>query len=368
MQAHRKAAGGDAGWTRHAVVAGVATICFLVAAWVTGLSRVSATPTLQLVQPDDISTPTPSYEVILQPTPTPTATPVGDMAHVMSAVDGAVDGPVYTVQAGDTLFSVALEIGVDLVIMPCAVSPTFRPDQPLVIGDALQAPPPGWQCHAVVPGDTLRSVAAQYGVSTTALRLVAWNQLPATLGDDAPLPDGYVHLRVPTVQPAMDGGGFLSYMLAQPVGLSPIIALGTGGPKQAPREVEGPIPKDWPYGSGNFTWPVYGWLSQGYRYDHPAVDIAAPPNTFVTAADRGVVIRAGWNDQGYGLFVVIDHNIDYVTLYAHLDEIFVEEGEVVAQGQILGVVGSTGNSTGPHLHFEIRDFGRRTNPLELLMQ
>jgi murein DD-endopeptidase MepM/ murein hydrolase activator NlpD len=89
--------------------------------------------------------------------------------------------------------------------------------------------------------------------------------------------------------------------------------------------------------------------------------------TFVAASDRGVVIRAGWNEQGYGNFVVIDHNIDYITLYAHLTEVLVKEGDIVAQGQIIGTIGSTGNSTGPHLHFEIRDFGRRINPLDLLM-
>ena len=81
---------------------------------------------------------------------------------------------------------------------------------------------------------------------------------------------------------------------------------------------------------------------------------------------RGVVLRAGWNDQGYGRFVIVDHDLDYLTLYAHLDKILVAEGDVVAQGQVLGTVGSTGNSTGPHLHFEIRDFGRLANPLELL--
>jgi murein DD-endopeptidase MepM/ murein hydrolase activator NlpD len=107
-------------------------------------------------------------------------------------------------------------------------------------------------------------------------------------------------------------------------------------------------------------------MTQGYRYDHRAIDIAAKAGTLIAAADRGVIVRAGWNNQGYGNFVVVDHNIDYVTLYAHLSEIFVREGEIVAQGQLLGQVGSTGNSTGPHLHFEIRDFGRLTNPLELL--
>ena len=126
------------------------------------------------------------------------------------------------------------------------------------------------------------------------------------------------------------------------------------------------MPADWPYGSGHFTWPVYGWLSQSYRYDHRAIDIAANQGTPVTAADRGVVVRAGWNDQGYGRFVVIDHKIDYVTLYAHLDKLLVSEGDVVGQGQVIATVGSTGNSTGPHLHFEIRDFGSLVNPLELL--
>jgi murein DD-endopeptidase MepM/ murein hydrolase activator NlpD len=68
------------------------------------------------------------------------------------------------------------------------------------------------------------------------------------------------------------------------------------------------------------------------------------------------------------MFVVIDHNIDYITLYAHLYEVYVKEGDIVDQGQIVGAIGSTGNSTGPHLHFEIRDFGRRTNPLDLLIR
>ncbi|NJN84512.1 MAG: M23 family metallopeptidase [Caldilineaceae bacterium] len=126
--------------------------------------------------------------------------------------------------------------------------------------------------------------------------------------------------------------------------------------------------RDWPYGSGHFAWPVYGWLSQSYHGGHRALDLAAPEGTAVYAADRGVVVRAGWNDQGYGFFVVVDHNIDYLTLYAHLSEIYVRDGQVVGQGDLLGLVGSTGNSTGPHLHFEIRDFGQLTDPLALLLR
>jgi murein DD-endopeptidase MepM/ murein hydrolase activator NlpD len=242
----------------------------------------------------------------------------------------------------------------------------------------------------------LGEIAALYGVRAQQIVDVPWNQLdlksvsggnngePMTGAQiDAIAPVIGVNLRIPSetlidrqltsmlapvgprvqVGPAADP--FLGYMLAQPLSVAPMTAYAIGGPRAS---LAGPVPRDWPYGSGNFAWPVFGWLSQGYREDHRAIDIAAPIGSFVAAADRGVVIRAGWNDQGYGLFVVIDHNIDYVTLYSHLNDVFVREGEIVGQGQVIGTVGSTGRSTGPHLHFEIRDFGRRTNPLGLLVR
>jgi len=160
-------------------------------------------------------------------------------------------------------------------------------------------------------------------------------------------------------------------MLQQPVAGAAFTASGaafaaTGGPRTEPSQV----PANWPYGSGHFAWPLYGWITQGFHVDgdgiHRGLDIAARAGTLVTAADRGVVIRAGWNDGGYGNLVIIDHNIDYLTLYAHLERIDVAEGDIVAQGQAIGTVGSTGNSTGPHLHFEIRDFGYLADPLRLL--
>jgi murein DD-endopeptidase MepM/ murein hydrolase activator NlpD len=188
----------------------------------------------------------------------------------------------------------------------------------------------------------------------------------SALGEQA-LPEG-TYVRIPAALDEEADGGFLNFMLDQPLTVSPMAAYAIGGTKPRRTSMVGPMPKDWPYGSGIFMWPVYGWLSQGYRNDHRAIDIAANTGTFVTAADRGVVLRSGWNDQGYGMFVVIDHNIDYITLYAHLYDVVVKEGDIVAQGQIIGTIGSTGNSTGPHLHFEIRDFGRRANPLDFLMR
>lgn len=337
-----------------------------------------------VVRPVDISTPAPAPTAtpFRRGLPTPTPDPELARPQVICNAAGYAAGRQaacsYTVRPGDTLLTVALETGLDLAETPCAIAPDFDPATPLVIGDVLTAPPANIRCHTVQPGETLETIAAQYGVSAAQIYFLAWNQLNAAPGESASLTPGR-HLRVPLplsaelgmLPPASDGESataFLPAMLAMPVNTSPFSLFAEGSARRSARAPAsmGPIPANWPYGSGRFVWPVYGWLSQGYRADHRAIDIAAPTGTAVTAADRGVVIRAGWNNQGYGQFVVIDHNIDYITLYAHLDQVFVAEGQVVGQGELLGVVGSTGNSTGPHLHFEIRDFGRRTNPLELL--
>jgi murein DD-endopeptidase MepM/ murein hydrolase activator NlpD len=320
----------------------------------------------QVVQPGDVATPTATYLMILVPTATATPSAASPLMEPVG-LHGAEGFSEYTVQQGDTLLAVALEVGVDVEDLPCAVSPTFRPDQPLVIGDRLDVPPASWHCHHVEAGESLTQVAARYGVDPVQIIDVEWNRLDANALGEKALSDGS-YVRIPAILGEQAEGGFLTFMLEQPLSVSPMTAYAIGGPRPKAAGPIGPVPKDWPYGSGNFMWPVFGWMSQGYREDHRAIDIAATTGTFITAADRGVVMRAGWNDQGYGLFVVIDHNIDYITLYAHLHEVYVKEGDIVEQGQIIGVIGSTGNSTGPHLHFEIRDFGRRTNPLDLLLR
>jgi murein DD-endopeptidase MepM/ murein hydrolase activator NlpD len=323
-------------------------------------------PTVTLV----ITTPTPQHLVLPTPTPKPVATLAPEVAPSQAHNATPED---YTVQPGDTLLSVALEMGVDLEDMGCVVRPDFRYDQPLVIGDVLEPLPGSVICHQAAEDESLASIAGQYGVDPASIIALPWNRLNKSLAPTAVLSTGRF-VRVPlTLARGQDlpavidqptDGRFLTWMLTQPVNAAPQAGFGVGGVRR-PQDIA-PVAADWPYGSGNFTWPTYGWLTQGYRRDHRAVDIAAPVGSPVTAADRGVVIRAGWNNQGYGNFVVIDHNIDYITLYAHLDTIFVDVGDVVGQGQVLGTVGSTGNSTGPHLHFEIRDFGRLINPMELL--
>lgn len=260
-------------------------------------------------------------------------------------------GVEYTVRPGDTLLSVSLEIGLDLEQLSCLIDRSFTWDQPLVVGQVLTVPAAPFYCHEVQPDDTLTAIAAQYGVSPQAIAAEPWNLKGL---------NGYIYyLRIPVANALPQSQS----LLLSESGASHLPG-GTGGELPAP--VQQPVPANWPYGSGHFVWPVYGWITQSYQTGHSGIDVGAWAGTPVTAADRGLVIRAGWSGMGYGNFVIIDHKIDYITLYAHLDEVFVREGQVVAQGQLLGTVGSTGNSTGPHLHFEIRDFGQRVDPLTLL--
>lgn len=122
-------------------------------------------------------------------------------------------------------------------------------------------------------------------------------------------------------------------------------------------------------------WPVNGRLMGGYgvRSDpfsgegamHTGIDISAPQGTPVHATADGIVVHAGWNG-GYGRCVIIDHGNNYQTWYAHLSRMDVIEGEEIRQGEVLGAVGTTGRSTGSHLHYEVRIGSTPVNPYRFL--
>lgn len=123
-------------------------------------------------------------------------------------------------------------------------------------------------------------------------------------------------------------------------------------------------------GDGSFAWPaVGGYISskQGTRWGrlHKGIDIARPSETTIKASDNGKVVFAGWS-SGYGNKVEIDHQNGFRTVYAHLSSISVDVGQTVPKGTKIGVMGSTGNSTGVHLHFEIYKDGSLKNPLDYI--
>ena len=128
-------------------------------------------------------------------------------------------------------------------------------------------------------------------------------------------------------------------------------------------------------GTGVFVFPVNGRVTSGFGYRrhpilgtsrlHAGVDFGAPTGTTIYAADGGQVIYAGWYG-GYGNTVIVDHGGGITTLYAHSSRLFVSAGQAVTQGQAIAAVGSTGLSTGPHLHFEVRQNGNPVNPMAYL--
>ncbi|MGI5972050.1 MAG: M23 family metallopeptidase, partial [Oscillospiraceae bacterium] len=101
----------------------------------------------------------------------------------------------------------------------------------------------------------------------------------------------------------------------------------------------------------------------GYYKFHTGVDIGASYGAKILAADDGTVITAGYNSGGYGNYVVISHGNGLTTLYGHMSSYAVSNGQNVSKGDVIGYVGSTGRSTGPHLHFEVRQSGQYIDPM-----
>ena len=124
-------------------------------------------------------------------------------------------------------------------------------------------------------------------------------------------------------------------------------------------------------GTGQLGWPVRGSISSGFGWRsfgdfHTGIDIPVPTGTPVHAADSGTVLLTGWMPSGYGNYLTIYHGNDISTLYAHNSSLAVSQGQSVSKGQVVAYSGSTGWSTGPHCHFEVRINGKPVNPLGYL--
>ncbi len=123
-----------------------------------------------------------------------------------------------------------------------------------------------------------------------------------------------------------------------------------------------------PIPASNFIWPTQGFISQGFRkYQHEGIDIAGASGTPIIAAASGTVVKAGWDNWGLGNAITIKHLDGSTTVYGHNRRLLVSKGQQVIQGQIIAEMGSTGNSTAPHLHFEVHPNGRiAVDPLRVL--
>jgi murein DD-endopeptidase MepM/ murein hydrolase activator NlpD len=245
---------------------------------------------------------------------------------------------VYTVKAGDTVLGIAAAYGLQPETIMWANSQIEQNPDRLSIGDPVNILPVDGVLHVVKPGDTLSSLAAKYKVDVNNIL-------------------GYPENGLADATAALTVGS----QLVIPGGTKPFIT------PQVPAGVVVEAPSDATKGSGSFSWPISGNITQQFWGGHRALDIGSWVGAPAKAADSGYVILAGggWNG-GYGNHVIIDHGNGFTTLYAHLNSIFVRTGESVSRGQQIGTVGTTGNSTGPHLHFEIRYQGSPRNPYNWL--
>jgi len=241
----------------------------------------------------------------------------------------------YTVQSGDTLLAIAERFGLKAdTIMWASGRLEDHPDL-LQIGQVLTLLPVDGVYHTVQKGETLAGIAKKYKVDVDAIIQCEYNELE------------------------------------EPYQLLPGQKLIVPGGKKpyTPRVVHaysGGVPVSASQGTGLFAWPTSGQITQGYWARHKAIDIGAPNGRAVLASDAGYVAEVGWSKYGYGNYIVIDHGNGFQTLYAHLSAVLVRGGQSVGKGARIGSVGSTGRSTGSHLHFEIRYKGGQRNPFGYL--
>lgn len=238
----------------------------------------------------------------------------------------------YEVQPGDTVFGIAIDF--DLAPETILWANPVLEDNPdlLRLGQELTILPVDGMYYQVESGDSISGLAGTYKVEPDAIINYPLNEL---------------NIQNPTIVPGQ--------WLILPNGIKPYV------PKKV-RSATANAPSNAQQGTGNFQWPADGSISQDFWSRHPGLDIGSYEGAPIYAADSGYVVAAQWDDTGYGRMVIIDHGNGFKTLYAHMSVYYVELGQEVSKGQTIGKMGSTGNSTGPHLHFELLRNGVKRNP------
>lgn len=264
------------------------------------------------------------------------------------------DAISYTVESGDSVFSIATKFDISPESLLWSNYDVLADDpHSLAIGQVLQIPPTNGIWYQWQSKDTVESVAVKYKVDTNDILLWFGNKLDIT-------------------NPSIDKGTYVMIPGGQREFQQWVVPTIARGPAGVSTNILGPGSCDTSgigaYGTGTFVWPASNHYISGNDYwsGHLAIDIAAGMGAPIYAADSGMVVYAGPISGGYGNMVMIDHGNGYQTLYAHLSSISTFCGGSVYQGSIIGFGGSTGNSTGPHLHFEVRYLGGFINPWTVL--
>lgn len=243
----------------------------------------------------------------------------------------------YIVKKGDNLISIAAEFNVSVA----TISASNGISNPHLIhpGQKLEFPAVTGLLYTIVEGDELSTLAEKYKVDVESIWFA--NALDSSVlepGSKLVIPGATLPEPPPVTRVSSRGGSVSSVNMAN---------------------VNFP----------GFIWPLIGNISSGFGmrggYFHGGIDITGKTGKTIYAAAPGTVVASGWRGT-YGYMVEIQHNDEVATLYAHASKLLVKKGDFVEQGQAIARVGSTGYSTGPHLHFEVKVNGKQVNPRTVL--
>ncbi|MBI4272424.1 peptidoglycan DD-metalloendopeptidase family protein [Candidatus Uhrbacteria bacterium] len=250
----------------------------------------------------------------------------------------------YIVKSGDTISTIAAQFGLNVSTLLWANSLSER--TLIHEGQKLTIPPVNGVVYIVRKGDTLGRIAQLF--NTEVEKIIQINGLARadsiSIGQTLILPDAHPYAPAQPRTPSTLLARLRNFILPSPK------RIGESAISSAVR----------------FIWPTSARrITQYFNWRHSGVDVAGPISNKIYAAAGGRVTLSGWQ-RGYGLTLLVDHGNGYVTRYAHARKLLVSSGDYVDKGETIAMMGSTGRSTGPHLHFEVLRNGRRVNPLSFI--
>lgn len=278
----------------------------------------------------------------------------------------------YLVKEGDTVSTIAHEFGVNVGTILWNNNLTER--QYIRPGDTLKVPPVSGIIATAKSGDTISKIATRYGAD--ADEIIAFNNLSSDQvksGSELIIPNG----KPPEIEQTRTQILARRDEILHSDEVSPSakpVTKPVAPPKTTLADLVSPVATKKPQDldtkelpATRLLWPTSGHvITQYYGWKHTGVDIDGDYSSPLYAAADGIVETAGWNSGGYGLQIIINHPNGMKTRYAHSSKMFVKVGDEVKKGQVIAMMGTTGRSTGTHLHFEVYTNGKRTNPLSYI--
>jgi murein DD-endopeptidase MepM/ murein hydrolase activator NlpD len=275
----------------------------------------------------------------LEPIPTMTTNQKTALLATTISEEATKEGPrdkiiEYTIEQGDTISGIAQKFNISVATILWSNNLTYY--SVIKPGGTLKILPTTGLLHEVKKGESISTIAKKY--KSDIDKILEANKLSSAdqiaIGNNLIIPDG--------VKPAA------------------VITTNTTPTSifSAPKVTNTNTKLLWPTSAKTIT--------QYYWWKHAAIDIGGPTGTPIYASESGTVEISGWSTGGYGYYIVINHGNGIKTLYAHASKLYVKKGEKVSRGQTIMAMGSTGWSTGPHLHFEVRVNGYKQNPLSYI--